>query len=435
MGRKVFISFLGESFYTKVQYNQGIAQLHPTRFIQRATLEQLGANKWNKDSQAIILLTQTARDLNWDLHERINKATHTMEEYEGLKYELENMRLPFGCKDLPIKNGNNDSEMFEIFMSLFSELQDEDELYLDMTHGFRYLPMFLLVLTNYAQLLLKKIQIKSMSYGNVFTPNKDIMDLMPLFDLQRWTIGAADFVKNGSVTDLAIMAKNEVIPILSKTKGKDENALKIRSFTDRLNIVIDEIKLCRCKDIIDAKDIKLLRETADSMSITDTVPAFAPIKDRIMKSLEEFSSTESLWNGFAAAKWCLKNQLYQQCISYVEETAISYYCKKYNVPLYDVNQRLIVGSSFKIVKDSIPENLWGLGHDEGKKEANRELLRRITKGIDQTIAKDYCSMAELRNDINHTGMRENSASANKLRTNIESSLNVFLTYFKNWDAN
>jgi len=428
MGRKVFISFLGEGFYQVTKYNQGKSDLTETRFIQRATLELIGARNWETPSAAFIMLTDKARKVNWDhLTERSYQGKMT--PYNGLEEELKDMELPFETCPIRIPDGNDEKEMFDIFMKLFDQLNDQDELYLDMTHGFRYLPMFLLVLGNYATLL-KGITLKHMSYGNVFVPDKDIMDLLPLSRLQDWTIGAADFVKNGSVTDLVKLSDNEMIPILREARGSDANANYINNFVKKLKEVISELKMCRCKELIRAKNIKLLREYAAMIDMSEKLVAFAPIQSKIIDSLREFSSEPTFYNGLVAAKWCNEHSLYQQAITYLRETVLSYICEQNQWNLFNEEIREMISSCFNCVwENTTYKGLESMSPDKVM------LVEQITH-LPYVIANCdwYCRMASVRNDMNHAGMKDNSQKKENLEKQIKGYIASFEASIKTPDA-
>jgi len=65
-------------------------------------------------------------------------------------------------KEIP--DGKDTDEIWEIFDIIYNALEEDDNIYIDITHSFRYLPMLLLVLLNYAKYL-KNIKIKQITYG------------------------------------------------------------------------------------------------------------------------------------------------------------------------------------------------------------------------------------------------------------------------------
>ena len=136
--------------------------IYPTRFIQQASLELVGANGWTEEDRVIIFLTKKARELNWNktITERKRYGKDTPEPYKGLEAVLQEMNLKAQVEDKDIKDGMNKEEIWEVFQTIYDTLQEGDELHLDLTHSFRFLPMLLLVLGNYAKFL-KGITIKT----------------------------------------------------------------------------------------------------------------------------------------------------------------------------------------------------------------------------------------------------------------------------------
>jgi CRISPR-associated DxTHG motif protein len=164
MARKVFISILGTGFYGSCQYASGSFTSDKTRFVQEATLEYIGAKDWTTHDIALIFLTQKARKDNWEksITKRVNNSTEAEESYIGLEQLLENMNLPFTPEGVDIVEGKNEDEIWKIFNTIYEKLEDGDELYFDLTHSFRYLPMLLLVLGNYSKFL-KNVTIAHIS--------------------------------------------------------------------------------------------------------------------------------------------------------------------------------------------------------------------------------------------------------------------------------
>lgn len=212
MARKVFMSVLGTGFYEKCIY-KGSKSSVQTRFVQEAVLEDIGAKDWTKEDVADIMLTSKARTDNWDETKttRYNIKSKCDEHYERLEKVLNGAELPCQVQAVDISDGRNEDEMWQVFTTIFDLLQEEDELYFDLTHAFRYLPMLLLVLGNYAKFL-KNVRVVYMSYGNWEGRKQDeanhdndlapIIDLLPLSILEDWTFAAGAFRKTGRVEPL-----------------------------------------------------------------------------------------------------------------------------------------------------------------------------------------------------------------------------------------
>ena len=354
MARKVFISVLGTGFYEACKYTKGSFVSSETRFIQQATLEYLKVNKnWttsNSDGavidRIIILLTNCAKESNWDksIAERLNRKSGQKEAYLGLEQVLQNMDLPCPVDTITIPDGKDEDEMWAIFNSVYETLKPNDELYFDLTHSYRYLPMLVLVLSNYAKFL-KGVKVKHISYGNYEARNADtneapLMDILPLTMLQDWTFAAADLIQNGNIKKLQELKEdNALIPLL-RERGKknidkrlaEEN---LDGYIKSLKDFLDDMKLCLGPNILSGTTINRVMNCHEQVSdvFEQIIAPIPPVIDKIQESLLRFESTdtmhpESIQNGYEAAKWCYDHQLYQQATTILDENITTDFCQR-----------------------------------------------------------------------------------------------------------
>ena len=161
MGRRVFLSVLGVAFYETCRYRKDDFTGSETLFVQKSLLEYLQQQEnWGGENDLVLmLLTDLARKNNWDKNLETRFCAKLQKEvaYQGLEKILLDMNLSY--QDIAIPDGKDSEQMWEIFEVIFDELQEGDELYLDITNSFRYLPMLLVVLVNYAKLL-KNVKVK-----------------------------------------------------------------------------------------------------------------------------------------------------------------------------------------------------------------------------------------------------------------------------------
>ena len=213
MGRKVFISFLGATNYGACHYCIGEFDSGEVRFIQEATLDYLRqTRRWTKRDAAYILMTEDSRKKNWLADGQRNFKTQRIIRQPGLFQCLRARRFPMTIKPIEgLPDGNTEEEVLTIFQRVYGLLRDGDELYFDITHGFRYLPMLVLVLGNYSKFL-RNVTVKMISYGNYEgrdrkTNQARIMDLTVLSSLQDWTNASASFIRSGDSSYLAQLAE------------------------------------------------------------------------------------------------------------------------------------------------------------------------------------------------------------------------------------
>lgn len=429
MARKVFISVLGTGPYSECTYIRDSFEFS-TRYIQIATLKYLieeskNKDEWTNKDCAIFFLTQKAEEDQWNVGKSKIKddGKDVVVCSTGLKEELSNQQLPIEIKTRHIEDGQDEKEIWSIFKTIYDEISSEDELYFDITHAFRYLPMLLLTLINYSKFL-KNVKLKSITYGNFMSKEdkKPIMDLTSISMLQDWTYAAGDYLNNGCVDSLTSLCKEEIKPILRETKGKDEAASKLNRFVELLQRVVDSFRTCRGIQIINATDLSRLKDAANNLDSTMIEP-LNPIFEKIKKSLVYFDEKENLKNAYSAAKWCFDNKLYQQSATILQEFVVSFICKRNGIDIADDKLRECVNSAFAIKYQNLDESKWTI------KEENKEKVKEILKDdlMDNLdLVKLFSTMTIVRNDYNHSGMRkDNPKTPSSIISNIDDCLKGF----------
>lgn len=422
MSRRVFLSVLGVAFYETCRYRKDDFTGSETLFVQKSLLEYLQQQEnWGGDRDLVLmLLTDLARKNNWDKNLKTRFCAKLQKEvaYQGLEKILLDMNLSY--RDIAIPDGKDSDEMWEIFEVIFDELQDGDELYLDITNSFRYLPMLLVVLVNYAKLL-KNVKVKAIFYGNYEARDKEsniapIMDLLPLSVLQDWTLAASDYLRYGQVEKLFELSESSLLPILRNTETRTKDAEKLRSFVTKLKEMVEERTTCRGYAIVGSKNVRKLKCTASEIQKV-TIVQLRPIFEKIKQSLNDFDAKENVLNCIKAAKWCCDNKLYQQATTMLEEGLGTFLCCHYQLDYRKMaNRDAIFGCiSIKTQNKDIEEN-----------KANKELVEKILADDSVWGNKAFVTILqkilELRNDYNHAGFKKNPFSAQKVIETIEELL-------------
>lgn len=422
MGRRVFLSVLGVAFYETCRYRKDDFTGSETLFLQKSLLEYLQQQEnWGGENDLVLmLLTDLARKNNWDKNLETRFCAKLQKEvaYQGLEKILLDMNLSY--QDIAIPDGKDSDEMWEIFEVIFDELQDGDELYLDITNSFRYLPMLLVVLVNYAKLL-KNVKVKAIFYGNYEARDKEsniapIMDLLPLSVLQDWTLAASDYLRYGQVEKLFELSESSLLPILRNTETRTKDAEKLRSFVKTLKEMVEERTTCRGYAIVGSKNVRKLKCTASEIQKV-TIVQLRPIFEKIKQSLNDFDAKENVLNCIKAAKWCCANKLYQQATTMLEEGLGTFLCCHYQLAYRKMaNRDAIFGCiSIKTQNKDIEEN-----------KANKELVEKILADDSVWGNKAFVTIlqkiVELRNDYNHAGFKKNPFTAQKVIKIIEKLL-------------
>lgn len=248
---KKYISFLGTGIYKECKYLHGDYKSKSVRFIQEANLDKLFNHDktFGPDDKVVIILTDESEKKNW-----VGES--------GLETCIENLNLPVEVelkRNTPV--GKNEDEITEIFKILYDSVDEGDELYLDITHAFRYMPMVLVVLANYAKLL-KNATVASITYGNYEGRVKDIakvIEFKQLSVIQDWTLAAGQFINCGSADMLVQVADSELTPILKESRGADNNANSLRNGMRALNTLASDFSLCQGKEVVKASTLGKVR--------------------------------------------------------------------------------------------------------------------------------------------------------------------------------
>lgn len=435
MTRKIFISFLGFTNYRQCSYVKDGYKSSSVRFIQEATLDYLcQQSEWTANDTAYILLTNGAGKANWYNDGHKDRDTGEIIKCEGLCSRLQKMNLPFAVntiKNLP--NGNTEEEIWNIFERVFSELQDDDELYFDLTHGFRYLPMLVMVLINYSKFL-KNTSVKSITYGSYESRNKEtneapIIDLLPLSALQDWTYAAGQFLDSGNVDRLIYLSEKELRPILKDAQGSNKDAINLRIFVKHLNEVINERQTCRGISIIKSENFKRLKEASNKLETTIIKP-LNPIFNKIKQSMVFFDEKENLKNGFSAAVWCYQNGLLQQSATILQEFVITFISARHGINIDDETKRDWVTSAFTIKFNNIDKADWKLNQNDEVRIIQTECIENILNDDLFSIPEfinAFNNLSKVRNDYNHSGMRSKQIplSPQKIKENIKKCIEIF----------
>ena len=427
MARKVFLSFLGTNYYIKTRYyiDESCKQdSKTTHFVQETTIDETCKN-WSSDDKIFIFLTKDAEEKNWNSPAQKN---HTKNKYTGLEKILKNLHISAQVE--PIKNipeGFSEQEIWEIFTIIINKLQKDDELYIDITHAFRFLPMLMVVLLNYAKVVFN-IQVKHIYYGafeklgpsyKVEQINENerfapIIDLVSFSDLQDWTFAANSFIKYGNV---------EPLKELSHYNLSD------------LNSYFKQIFNVRGDKIIKANKISTIKKLLKNNDLNEAQP-FKILKSKISNRISNLKEN-SINNGFYAVQFCIEHDLTQQGMTLLEEFVITKVLEdvglknKYKSYRY---RNAITKTLQKKNKSEIDIKILLQQRDQNDEKKTEIFKGIIDKVFDlkykENITKIFSEFSEIgRNDINHAGFRDSPKDITELKKLLSNSFNKIKQLF------
>ncbi len=439
---KLFISFLGTNDYLPCNYVFGKKKEENVRFVQEA-MAKIFCGNWGQDDRIVIFLTKKAKQINW-----FDKKTGRTDDFsskgqQGLHKCLNSLNFDCSVKGVDIVEGYSEEEVWQIFATVFESVCEKDEIILDITHAFRSIPMLGMVLLNYAKSL-KNITVEGIYYGAfeklgtraevekkpMSGRNANILDLTAFSKLQEWSVAADNFVNLGNANRIAELTRDKINPVLSKSKGADSLANKMKEFANLLMEITGQFSCVRGKNIVEGREFSRMKRMLEdinkqiksgSFSIKPLEPIFNKIKDK----LDGFKENEGFQNGLKAVRWCVENNLIQQGITLLQEIIINKVLDDCQLDYKKESYRNIASSCFSIISMNISPEKWTGDAGKQKEIANR-ILGYLRNNDILGLKKVFTTLTPFRNDINHAGLKESSRykprDANKFAPKLENLL-------------
>ena len=406
--RKVFLSFLGNTNYKPCNYywKEKTNKVNNVRFIQEASAK-LFCNEWRQDDRILIFLTDQARNRNWEDADHIKDiCTGEKESHEGLKNRLKKLNLEPKIEDINIPDGiskhenPDDSGLWEIFIKVYNQLRENDRVYLDITHAFRFLPMLVMVLINYAKFL-KSITVEQITYGafeaNPDSDDKPIINLTQFSELQEWTEAVSAFSDYGRTKK-----------IVNKLDNQKHNQL-----IDALLKVETNFITVRGQRILH-EDYPKIKSNFENLKEEETVSPLKPILNVIKDKINIFEKAHpknttvqnSINNTLNAVKWCIDHDLIQQGITLLQESLVTIILIENSINYSDENKRKAINAAFHIYENQLPFEKW---KEEAKKEESfiNGLISNNKNSLVKLLYNEFKELTQLRNDLNHGGYSKN----------------------------
>lgn len=282
-------------------------------------------------------------------------------------------------KPITIKEGSNETELWDIFGTVVDNINDNDTVLFDITHGFRSLPFLTFLALAYISNVKSGVTIERVIYGAYEAvernnPNKPVFDLTPFVSLLNWMNAVNVFQNYGDARPIASL-------------NVDSN------MKNALNSLSDALLTNRT---LEAQTAAM---KFNGLPFDDSQqPPFRMLVEQLKQSysqmavnLPDANSDKSLKAQYRQIKWYMDNQHYLQAITLMREWLISYKCTQ-------------------------DKNGHWLSSDKRKK-AEKALGNRIQTQTSQ-LAAGLASLAEdndlielwekcgkIRNDIAHCGMQ------------------------------
>lgn len=408
MARKVFISFLGTGNYLQTRYEIEDYISEPTRFIQLALIDYICCN-WTEDDKIYIFYTEKSLKCNWLNGGQPNESENKDIENIGLKQLLNDRNLQASFTGVEVKEGFTESDIWDMFNVIYEQLEADDQIYFDVTHAFRSIPMFSTVLFNYSRFM-KSTEIIGIYYGafeklgSIYEakriPMQDriapIIDMTNIARLQQYTDMANSLATFGRVKRISQILRNE----------NSENAIYIAQLSEAIEGFDDDIMCNRMSEIRNAKKIIQIKNSLKKLRKLRLPSPIYNVVDFLTKELKDFVGEPSNKNIEAAINWTIKYKMLPQAYTMGQEYIISllydlfeeqspYQSKKNqeNKKKYRMFLSAVCSISDKDIENE--------DYKGDLKEYSNLAKKLLNNEVIQGLRKPYSMLGTLRNSVNH----------------------------------
>lgn len=325
---------------------------------------------------------------------------------------------------IDIPTGETTEQMWETFKIITEEVNENDHVIFDITHGLRSLPFLVFLFAAYLKAA-KNVTIEAIYYGawelgfsnNGIAPVIDLSEFVSMID---WITATERFVEIGDGQALANLLKT-AIP--SSVELRDNPASRpLRSQLERTANSIENISLAlnltRPIEIMQSATRleEILKQAAPSFA--ERAKPFSLLSERVVKEYGQFALedatdqaalAENLWLQLQMIQWYIQRDRVVQAVTLAREWLISVLVIRFCELMFDY------ANGRKSVEYAINNAV----------EKSKSSPRRITPShCDEKFAalpqadelvNIWSQMSELRNDIAHVGMNLNPQSALRLK--------------------
>jgi len=247
------------------------------------------------------------------------------QDLRQLERTLDSYLNTSGSKCLLLAYDANDNDEiwsnFKTILTIRDFLDEEDEIYLDITHGFRYMPILNIFAIEFLTQLNEKMQPKAILYGMYSNERSQILDFRIFVELLAWSRAIGNLRHYGNGFDLLRL-------IRESTEAKEiENAFA--DFTYALSLS-SMAALQRGIKTIKGK-IKRFEQSDHKI-----VPVIA---DELREFVERLAIEDTARFQFELARWYGENKNYAMAYITLVEAAVTAECHNLHLDPNDETDR------------------------------------------------------------------------------------------------
>ena len=262
MARITVITFLGTSFRQEpTEYANGGDRAKGFVFAQ-------ALQKFFEFDRMLVCMTDDAEEKVWKKLRSEGKARELMEDDR--------------VQALPIKTGNDTGEMWDIFMTIAGEIEVEETVIFDITHGLRSLPFLVFLFAAYLKSA-KRVKIQGIYYGALELSKANVtpvIDLSEFVEMLDWLGASERFIEMGDGSALAGLLK-------SRVERSGEALNQVAASIEAISLAL---VLARPLEAIEASGQLRKQLTEATQAIEARAKPFALLQEQVANAYGQFAT-------------------------------------------------------------------------------------------------------------------------------------------------
>lgn len=403
-------SFLGTNHYTKTSYyledDAGCFECE-TSFIQEALIDyllrQLAADE---KLEVTLLLTRLARSKNFE--------ETTAADNSGFKAILKKYGKQVLVKTIDVEDGKNEVEIWENFNRITDSVQDGDVIHMDITHGFRSLPLLASAMLNFVKIAKSEVTIAGFYYGAFEAKDENnrtpILQLEEFLNIQNWSHAVDKFLSSGD-SEVFDLLDYQIKQIQKKTRTTETTIRILNKIGEGLKKFSNALKTNRVEETIkEALAVQTLFLSLNKEEINNyvTLRPFFKLLEKMEVLVKDYRDGELIYNVHLMAKQCLSFGLYQQVFTLVQENMI-------NCLMQNFCQQEAVYFDYKL-RDEVSRYYQAI-YKEALTDLDLQKVEVYQRSIPAVYfnKENYCLYSDgNRNDLNHASMKDDPLAGKKV---------------------
>ena len=318
--------------------------------------------------------------------------------------------------DVPIPRGETTEEIWQIFSNITSQVEPNETVIFDITHGLRSLPFLVFLFAAYLQSA-KQVKIGAIYYGALELGDPKTGKPAPVINLSEfvkmldWLTASDQFARFGDSTDLAELVRQTGAYPDKHPMTQAVQTMDLLSQSLRLIRPLDAMRTsAMLPDVLEAarpaaQEIPPARPY--TLLVEDLKKVYAPFASKDPLDTSEGRFEISLAKQRDLIAWYVKHQQWVQAVSLAREWLVTWVMWQMGETEF-LNQPLR-----ETVADTMSKEAQRYKDAKEQKISFHPLFLRSVPDI-ASILGDWLSLAGVRNDIDHAGMRKNSRPAPEL---------------------